>query len=123
MESASELSPQQSTSSSAPQILLASTSQPMTYSTQHFQQVINDQKLSISLTRMRCCGILVSFGTCERFEIQKCFIFGFYHTSLQGCKSLLSIGGIIYNFPPTFPYFQHWGDKPRPGFFLGEQIK
>ena len=31
---------------------------------------------------MRCCGILVSFHTCERFELQKCFIFGLYQTSV-----------------------------------------
>ena len=41
----------------------------------------------------------------------------------QGCKSLLSIGRIICNFTPILPYFQHWGDEPRPRFFSGEQIK
>ena len=41
----------------------------------------------------------------------------------QGCKSLLRIGGIIGNFTPILPYFQRWGDDPRPLFFSGEQIK
>ena len=27
----------------------------------------------------------------------------------QGCRSLLSIGGIICNLTPILPYFQHWG--------------
>ena len=27
----------------------------------------------------------------------------------QWCRSLLSIGGIICNFTPILPYFQHWG--------------
>ena len=59
---------------------------------------------------MRCCGILVSFDTCERFEIQKCFIFGFYHTSLRGCKSLLSIGGDNLLFYPNFARFSTLGE-------------
>ena len=41
----------------------------------------------------------------------------------QGCKSLLSIGGIICHFTPILPYFQHWGDEPRPRFFSGKQMK
>ena len=41
----------------------------------------------------------------------------------QECRSLLSIGGIICNFTPIFPYFQHWGDEPRPPFSSGKQIK
>ena len=32
-------------------------------------------------------------------------------------------GGIICNFTLILPYFQHWGDEPRPPFFSGEQIK
>ena len=28
---------------------------------------------------------------------------------IQGCQSLLSIGGIICNFTPILPSFQHWG--------------
>ena len=36
---------------------------------------------------------------------------------------MLSIGGIICNFTPILPYFQHWGDEPRPRFCSGEQIK
>ena len=36
----------------------------------------------------------------------------YFITKLQGCKSLLSIGGIICNFTPILPYFQHWGDEP-----------
>ena len=27
----------------------------------------------------------------------------------QWCRSLFSIGGIICNFTPILPYFQHWG--------------
>ena len=27
------------------------------------------------------------------------------------------MGGIISNFTPILPYFQHWGDEPRPRFF------
>ena len=45
------------------------------------------------------------------------------HPCYQWCKSLLSIGGIICNFTPILPYFQHWGDGPRPKLFSGEQIK
>ena len=31
---------------------------------------------------------------------------------------MLSIGGgVIRNFTLTFPYFQHWGDEPRPRLF------
>ena len=41
----------------------------------------------------------------------------------QGCKSLLSIGGVICNITPILPYFQHWGNEPRPRFFSGKQIK
>ena len=26
-------------------------------------------------------------------------------------------GGIICNFTPILPYFQHWGDEARPRFF------
>ena len=59
---------------------------------------------------MRCCGILVSFDICERFEIQKCFIFGFYHTSLQRCKFLLSIGGDNLLFYPNFARFLTLGE-------------
>ena len=32
-----------------------------------------------------------------------------YGTFRQWCRSLLSIGGIICNFTPILPYFQHWG--------------
>ena len=49
-----------------------------------------------------------------------------YHTlyCVQECRSLLSIGGgIISNFTPILPYFQLWGDEPRPRFFSGTQIK
>ena len=31
--------------------------------------------------------------------------------------------GIIRNFTPILPYFQHWGDEPRPRVCSGEQIK
>ena len=41
----------------------------------------------------------------------------------HGCKSLLSIGGDNLQFCPILPYFQHWGDEPRPPFFSSEQIK
>ena len=41
----------------------------------------------------------------------------------QWCKSLLSIGGIICDFTPILPYFQDWGDEPRPRLFSGDQIK
>ena len=34
-----------------------------------------------------------------------------------------ALGGIICNFTPILPCFQHWGDEPRPRFFSGEQIK
>ena len=35
----------------------------------------------------------------------------------QRCRSLLSIkGGVICNFTPILPYFQHWGNEPRPRF-------
>ena len=32
-------------------------------------------------------------------------------------------GGIICNFTPILPYFQHWGDAVRPLLFSREQIK
>ena len=35
----------------------------------------------------------------------------------QGCRSLLSIGGIICNFTPTLPYIQHWGMNVDHDFF------
>ena len=35
----------------------------------------------------------------------------------QGCRSLLSIGGIICNFTPTLPYIQHWGMNVDHEFF------
>ena len=47
----------------------------------------------------------------------------FVDSCKQGCRSLLSIGGIICNFTPILPYFQRWGDEPRPRFFSGEHIK
>ena len=31
--------------------------------------------------------------------------------------------GIICNFTPILPYFQHWGDEPRQQSFSGKQIK
>ena len=33
------------------------------------------------------------------------------------------IGGIICNFTPILPYFQHWGDEPRPQFCSGSEIQ
>ena len=35
----------------------------------------------------------------------------------QGCRSLLSIGGIICNFTPILPYIQHWGMNVDHHFF------
>ena len=64
------------------------------------------------MTYMQCKSIKSCGGS---------FIFRRYFK--QGCKSLLSIGGIICNFTPILPYFQVWGDEPRPRFFSGEEIK
>ena len=62
------------------------------------------------------------------FKISRVFLAFFdiarlHLSNSQGCKSLLSIGGIIHNFSPILPHFQHWGDEPWPRSFSGEQIK
>ena len=41
----------------------------------------------------------------------------------RGADLCWALGGIICNFIPILPYFQHWGDEPRPRFCSGEQIK
>ena len=34
-----------------------------------------------------------------------------------------ALGGIICNFIPILPYFQHWGGRTSTAIFLGPQIK
>ena len=41
----------------------------------------------------------------------------------RGADLCWALGGIICNFTLILPYFQHWGDEPRPRFFSVEEIK
>ena len=36
----------------------------------------------------------------------------------SGANLCWALGGIICNFTPILPYFQHWGNKPRPRLFF-----
>ena len=36
----------------------------------------------------------------------------------RGADLCWELGGIIRNFIPISPYFQHWGDETRPQFFF-----
>ena len=44
-------------------------------------------------------------------------------TTTSAANLCWALGGIICNFTPILPYFQHWGDEPRPQFFLGGMSK
>ena len=41
----------------------------------------------------------------------------------SGADLCWALGGMICNFTPILPYFQHWGDEPRPRFCSGVEIK
>ena len=41
----------------------------------------------------------------------------------RGADPCLAMGGILCNSTPILPYFQHWGDEPRPRFSSRQQIK
>ena len=45
-----------------------------------------------------------------------------YRTSVQGCKSLLSIGGIISNFTPNLPFSTLGGMNLDHDFFLASKL-
>ena len=54
-----------------------------------------------------------------------CFGLGYSSSTNSGANLCWALGGggIICNFTPILPYFQHWGDEPRQRLFSGEQIK
>ena len=52
----------------------------------------------------------------DRIFLKQCY-------SNSGANLCWALGGIICNFTPILPYFQHWGDEPRPRLFSGEQIE
>ena len=43
--------------------------------------------------------------------------------SISGADLCWALGGIICNFIPILPHFQHWGDEARPLLFSRKQIK
>ena len=45
------------------------------------------------------------------------------YDATRGADLCWALGGIICNFTPILPYFQHWRDVPGPRFCSGEQIK
>ena len=63
--------------------------------------------------------------TLETFKFLTWFValVGTIDAGIRGANLCWALGGIICNFTPILPYFQHWGDKPRPRFFSGKQIK
>ena len=44
--------------------------------------------------------------------------FSFVEHTSRSADLCWTLGGIICNFTPILPYFQHWGDKPRPQVFF-----
>ena len=71
---------------------------------------ISGQKLLqvAAALRMRKVTRCESVPTCDTLQFKCC---------LQGCKSLLSIGGIICYFTSILPYFQHRGMNLDHDFF------
>ena len=52
-------------------------------------------------------------GNNDKSKLEEDYILTTSMSGNQGCKSLLSIRGIISNFTPILPYFQHLGeDEP-----------
>ena len=62
-------------------------------------------------------------STCCNFFASRAYITTLLTLIGRGADLCWALGGIISNFTPILPYFQHWGDEPRPRFCSGEQIK
>ena len=52
----------------------------------------------------------------DRIFLKQCY-------ANSGANLCWALGVIICNFTPILPYFQHWGDEPRPRLFSREQIE
>ena len=93
-------------------------------------KILNEESFrhmtSKRVTRSRCSNAHLRFTALElqNAVVQHSFPWRIVtEPASSGANLCWALGGMICNFTPIFPYFQHWGDEPRPRLFSGELIK
>ena len=77
-----------------------------------FSNFLPPPLFKILRTLLEVVNLYCSYVTCY----SNCMMKG------SGADLCWALGGIICNFTPILPYFQHWGDEPRPRFCSGVEI-